>query len=496
MPPAPTAPNQPARNRVSRPARLATSLVGGTERTLGENLFAGTVLIGIEPDLELCPDARLTLRTLCNQVLRFCPNVVFATNDRSLYSECQAIAVALYGDRAVAIAAHDASARATVRVLVGRTDPGDGTIVVNSTGWVARLASGRHGRQRILPWDEVAPNALGAIAAACLGAAHVFFGLIGFAAPAPDHELSMWTGETGPLGALDPGPDLPAANLSLDALLIGCGAVGSGWATAIASLPIAGLLGAVDRQPLASENIGPYALAMPSAIGDWKVDIIGLALAPAIQTRPYPEELNLFVPRITMFGEVALPPVVICGLDDPQYRHMVQRLWPETLIDLATGGATAQVLVHRDHRGGQCLLTAHTVAPHAIAYAERIVSQTGLRPERIVNDFTTRITEADVANAPLKHRPALEVARESGQVICSTITQSNLDAAADDDKFAPAAPFVAGLAGAMGSSMTVQLLMGRDLVSGLHWQYSFVSGSARGLTMSCPPECECHLRQP
>jgi hypothetical protein len=226
------------------------------------------------------------------------------------------------------------------------------------------------------------------------------------------------------------------------------------------------------------------------------VDIIERVLAPAIRTRPYPEGLDLFIPRITTFGDVAMPPLVICGLDDPQYRHMVQRLWPETLIDLATGGATAQVLVHQDRRGRQCLLTAHTVPSDATTYAERIAWQTGLRPDRVVNDFTSRITEEDVASAPEAHKPALAAALLSGQVICGRITQSNLDASADDEGFAPAAPFVAGLAGAMGSSLTLQLLMGEELVTGFHWQYSFISGSARGLAMSCPPSCECNPGNP
>jgi hypothetical protein len=77
----------------------------------------------------------------------------------------------------------------------------------------------------------------------------------------------MLTGESGGLGDLDPRPDLPSAMLPLDALLISSGAVGNGWAAAMRRLPIAGVLGAVDRQPLASENVGPYALAAPSDVG-------------------------------------------------------------------------------------------------------------------------------------------------------------------------------------------------------------------------------------
>lgn len=71
-------------------------------------------------------------------------------------------------------------------------------------------------------------------------------------------------------------------------------------------------------------------------------------------------------------------------------------------------------------------------------------------------------------SAPAEHRSALEAGRRSGQVVCSRITQSNLDISADDDRFAPAAPFVAALAGVMGASLTAQALMGEDMVSRLH----------------------------
>lgn len=480
------------RHRISRPARLAVALTGDAEDSVADSFFDGVVLLGITPELERSDDAHLTLLTLCNHVLRFCPTVIISASDLELIEECREIAASIHGTaEGVQRVTPDTPCRPVdVAVMVSTTDPGDGSVVVNSTGWVARISSEGHAPQAVA-WSARRPNAIGAMAAACLGSAEAFLRLIGYTAPARRHEISLLTGEVGPIGTLDDGPDLPDAPLVIDGLLVGCGAVGNGWAATVRRLPITGGLRVVDRQTLGSENIGPYALATESDIGAWKVDTIRRSLAPTISVQPFHEELDLFVPRMVTYGNFPLPALVVSGLDAAIPRHTLQRLWPATLIDLAAGGATAQVHLHRAGQGGQCLLGVHTVPPDALTYAERISAETGLRSERILADYNRPISEDDVASAPSRFRTSLEQARRADQLICSRITQANLEAVGDDDGFAPAAPFVAGVAGAMGASLTVQVLMRRPPESGWHWQYSFSSGRSLVLPMQGATTCEC-----
>lgn len=477
--------------RLSRPIRLATQLVGLGERDVEKSLLAGAVRICVDPEIHEHPGTALTVATLCNHILRFCPNVTLDVTDGELLRQLEETASALHGVQHTFESESGGHPRGAseVTIVVGINHRGGGSITVNSSGWVARLVAGCHPVQRV-PWQRARPNAIGAIAAACLGSAEVFFQLIGYSCTDRHHELSMFTGATGPLGTFDVGPDLPD-ELQLDGLLVGCGGVANAWGAAIRHLPLVGNLSAVDRQPVAPENIGPYALARPVDVGDWKVDVIARALAPAIAVRAFPEELDLFMPRVTTWATFPLPPLVIAGLDDAIPRHTIQRQWPATLIDLAAGGTTSQVHVHRAGVGGQCLLGAHTVAPGAVAYADRVAADTGLRPERVVDAYNQPITEEDIAAAPARHRASLRDARKRGQLICGRITEANLNLEDAGDDFAPAAPFVAGLAGAMGAAMTVHALMGLPPESGRHWQYSFVSGRSLDLVMQCRADCEC-----
>jgi hypothetical protein len=477
------------RRDLSRPIRLATELTGEPEAELTGVFLDRRVMVAIERGMEGDPDARLTVQSLCNQILRFCPNLTVRCHDATLASECLALARLLHG-HGHGLHHSDDLADADVSITVGtETSATLGAITVNSSGWVARIATSPGGSCRI-PWQRCSANSVGAIAAGCLGAGEVFLRLIGCPVVLREHELNMLTGATGHFGEFGPGPKLPEDWLRIDALLAGCGGVGNGWTETVRHLRVRGTVSAVDRQAVEDENLGPYTVATTGDVGAWKAEVVRRALEPSITVKPYPEELDLFVPRIAEWG-MPLSPIVLSGFDAAEPRHTLQRLWPETLIDMAAGGATAQCHIYRAGRGGQCLLGAHTIPLDAVLYADRVAAMTGLRPERITHAYNQAINEDDVAAAPEEYRETLEAARRSGVLICGRITRANREDDKTDGSFAPAAPFVAGLSGAMGASLTVQVLIETAPASGFHWQYNFESGRSRALVMSCAEDCEC-----
>jgi hypothetical protein len=470
---------------LSRPLRLATQITGDSPGETLSRLDNATVHVRIGPEFENTQDAAILLRSLVDQLSRFCGTVVVSAPAATAQA-------CLDRDREL----HDpprvrADRRSSVRAGALDVIIGDGTGV---PGGIATCSDGWIGKVRSIDTNDrmtafTIANPIGALTAAALTAGEVFLRLIGVDRPPRAFELSAWTGSCGSPGSLPSGPSLPIIP-AIDALLIGCGNVMNGWAVAVRALQIAGKVHAVDRQFLSEENLGPYALACRDMIGQPKTTLLAGHLQPLITVTPHDEELDLFVPRITRW-HLPLPALVINGLDEVEPRHVVQRLWPDVLVDMAAGGTTSQVIVHRRGDGGQCLLGAFAAPDAELGYARRIETLTGLRRERFLNDFTAPVTAEDVAQAPPERRPRLQAAADAGQLLCGFINRASLTATGADEDFAPAAPFVGALTGARAAAITVALLVSDNVPGGLRWQYNFLSNRARTAVISCSDTCEC-----
>ena len=485
--------NMAAGSPRSRPRRLAATLTNQDEIEI-EHLFdRARVLVRLESGLSDDADARESFLFAVNQILRFCPNVAvsFAPGNPGLLEVCNTLSAMIHGVGHVVtfvdlniLDRFDAIANIGVDVQGVRP-----WTTINSNGWLVRIASSESGVAR-LPWEPGHPNPIAALAAACLGVGQVFLRLIGYPhRPKVAEEISLYDYRSGRIGSLNLGPELPVTLPQLDALIVGSGAVANGWAYAVKRLPVSGRLTAVDRESFEVGNIGPYVASGREWIGHAKVQMIQNYLAPAIQVIPRPEEWELFKIRLQHGAE--LPPLVINGLDNVETRHSVQRLWPDVLIDMASGGPTAQVIAKRKQSQGICLLRALTVPTGELGYAERLSRALGLAPDRILNDATSPILQADVEAAPAGLRFELERARLNQELICGRITAYNLGRPDDQAEFAPAAPFIAGLAGAVGAAETLRALLGDRSDRTLHFQYDARSNMARSLRMVCSPDCEC-----
>jgi len=477
----------------SRPTAVAASLLGADPADV-EHLFTNRhVLVRLELTLAGRPDARETLVLAVNEISRFCPNIALDIPgaDADLLENANALAADIHGPTHLVITADREEAAFDAVLNIGievRDDPLWITVV--SDGWLARIATAAAGAMT-LPQPREPDNPLGALAAACLGAGQVFFALIGRPLLAAPIELSLYSLETGPLGALAQGPVLPD-DLTIDALLVGCGGVANGWTYAIKRLPITGRTEAVDHQALRRENIGPYLCSGRSSLNRPKTHIVRDTLAPAIEVIPRPERFRFFKARIG-YGQTAVPRLVISALDNPQTRHDVQRLWATTTIDLAAEELTAQVIVKNLGDDGICLLNAYTEPDDGGDELAQLAAATGLAAERVA-DFESQITEEDIAAAPAEKQAALHAARLRGQPICGRIGDLDLTEEEYSPGFTPAVPFVTGFAGIAAAAQTARLLAGDPLMS-MHFQFSFISYRSRRLAMKCDPGCACRDRE-
>jgi len=155
------------------------------------------------------------------------------------------------------------------------------------------------------------------------------------------------------------------------------------------------------------------------------------------------------------------------------YRE-VQRLWPETLIDMAAGEMHSQVIVKHKNNDGLCLLNALSIPPDEKDWAERLAAATGLEPLLIANNPTGAITQAEVDAAPADKKAELQKA--IGKPRCGHINRQSLEMEGYDPHFAPAVPFVTASSGIKGAAETIKWLMGHRYPHSLH--FSIISNQA------------------
>jgi hypothetical protein len=474
----------------SRPLRLAAESAGVPVETLART-FKRRVAIELAQEMAGSADARETFLFAVNQILRFCPNisVCLPSGDEQIAEDVNLLARSTVSPHAPVLRlTQDRDAAVTLRVGTTLPAPAN-SVTVSSSGWRARMLTSSC-EAAALPLPGTLPNPIGALAAACLGAGQVFMALAGLPLAEQPIELSLFDRAAGAPGELSDGPMLPAQPLELDALLVGCGGVMNGFAYTLARLPILGHARAVDRQRLRKENIGPYVLATLEQLGLEKVQVLRHALAGRIEITPYDEDFDpLFTVRLER-GHIPLPPIVIAGLDNVITRHTVQRLWPQLLIDMAAGGATAQVIVKRRAEPGMCVLEALHVPPQEVSDMERLAAESGLSEDSVLA-MDTPVSKQDVLAAPAQMRDALAAAHSQGQLRCGFIRTLALDHERESEDFAAAAPFVVAYSGVLAAAELTKDLMGVNQPGSMRYQLSFASWRARAISPPARHECEC-----
>ena len=477
--------------KFSRPARLGALITGDSEESIAHLFTKKRILVRLEASFRETLDAREAFLLAVNLCLRFCSNVsvLVEGGSRELTDACNSLASRIHGPTAtIAIVEKLRSTVFDAVINVGAEVFSDlPSATINSSGWVARIATAGSMITKLC-WIPETPNALGALFASCCGAGAAFFAILGRPL-ALCMETSLFSHEVALPGALEPGPPLPISPLWLDAFLVGCGAVTNGWAYAVKRLPIAGRLQAIDNQSIRLENIWPYVAVGRESVGKPKTAVMKELLAPAINLMAKSDQWEFF--KIWLDHGLDVPPLIIAGLDNVTTRHSVQRLWPETLIDMAAGGLQSQVIVKHKRNDGLCLLSALSIPPDEKNWAENLAAATGLDPAVIASNPTGTITQAEVDAAPDDKK--VELQKAIGKPRCGHINRQSLEMEGYDQHFAPAAPFVTASSGIRGAAETMKWLMGRRYPHSLHFQHSFESGRSRALDMICSPGCECQV---
>ena len=282
------------------------------------------------------------------------------------------------------------------------------------------------------------------------------------------------------------------APIELALTLVGIGAIGTGVARILSELEVFGRVLAVDSERFASENRGTYSLGGAAEVNARPTKV---ELATATLTRfdviSFPHRVEELPAAIDRQNAPWLP-LVVSGLDTPEARRETQRLWPDRLVDAATGDTMLGLHEHAYGRGPcmRCFFPETHGGPSAAQWLSEI---TGLPVALLVHgDEILR----DEHLTDLTSDERAKLVQHLGNPVCGLARTFGLTDL-DSGDYQPSAPFI--------SLQAASLAIGRVLAYKLDLdgqpnfvQYDGLYGPQTAAldTMQPVADCYCQTRSP
>jgi ThiF family len=421
--------------RHDRHLRLAADLSTESSDTITRK-FKQRILLTGDTDRLATATGLLMIRVAASLIARFCPKI-----DIALPAELSALQTELIAMLRKIDGSSDADFRAvtnpmgttyaaTLSIGMPSQDLLDCT-VIDAAGWLAIL--GRCPSTLRTPTNED-NNPFGLLMASALGAAEVFKHLLKPLRPGKAFHFGEVTFSTFDysVGGNDPGPALPREIVIPRSLLGGVGAVGNAFLLSLSA--VAGLRGGlmvVDEEAVDDpSNLNRYLLAFEDdADPEHPTPKTRLATRlfenTGVRVQPFQESLDVFVERIYR-NEVRPPEVVLSAVDNNDARLLLQKLWPDLLLEGATDHTLSQVSRHEYDRGLACLLCIHDfeAADPSFSYTAHMAELSGLSEETVgasLADASLVVTDEHAIQAAEEKRVFLST--RVGATVCSVLTE-------------------------------------------------------------------------
>jgi molybdopterin/thiamine biosynthesis adenylyltransferase len=287
------------------------------------------------------------------------------------------------------------------------------------------------------------------------------------------------------------GRDLKVAPLKVggpvDLGLVGLGAVGTAVARILGGLGFeraSALL--IDPETFAIENLGTYSLGTLADIGVPKVELAAAALEGwSLRLLSGPVE-DAIAPVDA--GSLPWPRTMICGLDSIEARRAAQGLWPDRLIDGATGDTA--VGLHEAMTTGACMRCFFPDRIPARSAAQLLSEEIGL-PVELLTQGDERLEEKELAELTERQRERLTP--HIGKPICGLASAVGLGGA-KDDTYMPSVPFVSQQAACLAVGRLLARRTGMvELPNTV--QYNAMLGPLRMTKMTRPPRPGCYCQE-
>jgi molybdopterin/thiamine biosynthesis adenylyltransferase len=290
--------------------------------------------------------------------------------------------------------------RADVLVSVGETDTeADHKITINSDGWLSSIAT----NDNKLDFVSKNENAIGALSAACFGAAEAFRRVLQ-SLGSTDRRIRQKYQELV-FSALDysvnnpeaPNPRLPVKIDIESLLMVGVGAVANGLILALNTISgLHGTVTVIDPQVYEASNINRCVMASRNDIGTPKTAVLASGYNSRIRVIPSQNRYESF--RRTS-GKLDM---VVETIDENEPRVTIQSDLPKILLHGATGDEIATISRH-NFIDDACL---GCIFSESASIADSIAWETGLPPEEV-----TFLLES---NSPITAEQVARIAEKTG----------------------------------------------------------------------------------
>jgi hypothetical protein len=465
----------------SRAVLLASRAAGEDVETLTERLARSQVVVRVDPSV---PSGLLAARVLLTTLRRLPVGVWLDPSglDVNYVAQLAAAVNAIDSTRPLNIVNGAVDAAAHVHIGL-QAAPGWTRVVPD--GYGAQLANDPDALMTI----ALAGNGLGGVFAAALAAAEAFKGLAGVLPARRTNHPHLSFCPVSLTADTTQAPELPP-HLPLDIALVGTGAVGTAEALILSELALGGRIIVCDPERFEPENRSTYSVGgeAEAKARPRKLDLVGDLLAAAGYDvhRVAAESTDLI--RSVDSGELAAPSVVLSGLDSIAARRETQGLWPDHLIDAATGD-TAVGLSHAVPEGPclRCFFPDRRSGESAI---ERVAQATGLPLDRLRHGQEP-LTDADVAALTRDQQELLRDQR--GKPVCGLAQALGLTDAPGFG-YMPSVSFVSQIAACLGVGRLLAVQLGHAPQA--NWlQFDALHGPhADGDRRLPDPECFCQTR--
>lgn len=466
----------------SRQLLLAKGLSTLDEETLLERQEAAVVSVRVDPGVR---GAVLTARVLLTTLRRLPGKLVL---DRTGLS-----------DEIVVLLSDAVDAIDSERSLEVVTRPVEATVALDiglagEPGFIRVVPDG-HGVQlcadaaRVI---EIArpPTALGSVFAAAVGACEAFKRIV---VDQDDRRSLHDYFRFCPVALTDDvtkAPSLP--DDVVDVAIAGIGAIGTAITLIIAELALGGRVIVCDPENFARENKGTYTLGGEAEVQAQppKVDVAAEVLEAAGYKVEKVEGPSAELIARVDDGELRAPRIVLAGLDSAAARRETQKLFPDHLIDGATGDTA--VGVHHGVPDGPCLICFFPEERESHDRVAALAEMLGLSPERLARGDEP-LTEADVEAAPPEKRERLR--RFIGRPVCGLADASGLTTATTDG-YMPSVPFVSQLAACLVVGRLIAVMSdATDSLTPNFFQFDALHGPVSSGEVRLPlSDCFCQTR--